>query len=80
MCLFYAIEKKWIQKVSMCTISILQCIAHLHWVPLNSSLLINTNKTYISYQSYVFISFSLSYHKVIISHTLGVVDISLVIP
>ena len=42
----------------------------LHWVPLNSSLLINTNKTYISYQSYVFISFSLSYHKVI-SHTLN---------
>ena len=27
MCLFYAIEKKWIQKVSMCTISILQFIA-----------------------------------------------------
>ena len=43
----------------------------LHWVPLNSSLLMNTNKTYVSYQSYVFISFSLSYHKVIISHTLN---------
>ena len=43
----------------------------LHWVPLNSSILINTNKTYNSYQSYVFISFRLSYHKVIISHTLS---------
>ena len=41
----------------------------LHWVPRNSSLLKNTNKTYISYQSYVFISFSLSYYKVIIIHT-----------
>ena len=30
-----------------------------------------TNKTYSSYQSYVFISFRLSYHKVIISHTLN---------
>ena len=27
MCLFYAIEKKWIQNVSMCTISTLQFIA-----------------------------------------------------
>ena len=69
MCLFYAIEKKGVQKVSMCTISILQFIA------LGSPKLLFINKyqqnIFHINQSYVFISFSLSYHKVIISHTLN---------
>ena len=72
-CIFYAIEKNF--RKYQCVPSVPYNL--LHWVPLNSSLLINTNKTYISYQSYVFISFSLSYYKVIISHTLNKCDYSM---
>ena len=46
-----------------------QCV--LDWIP-HQLLFINKYQQNILYQSYVYISFSLSYHKVIISHTLNI--------